>query len=223
MMTIKIKLLGHASFKLKIDDKTVYIDPYGGDDSLYEEKANLILSTHEHRDHADPQKIALVRDENTKILTSSKNAKNIGEKIGGENVTAIDPGQKQEVEGITIHGVHGYNVRRFREGSTPFHPKEIQTAFVIEAKGKRIYFAGDTDFIEEMKDLKDIDVALLPMDGKYTMDPKEAQDAVGAFKPKMVIPMHWRDKNPEKFKVDVEAKYPDVKVTVIKPGEEFEL
>ncbi len=73
-----------------------------------------------------------------------------------------------------------------------------------------------------MKDLKDIDVALLPIDGKYTMDPEEALDAVGAIKPKMVIPMHWRDKDPVKFKADVEAKYPDIKVTVIQPNEEFE-
>ncbi|NHJ39772.1 MAG: MBL fold metallo-hydrolase [Asgard group archaeon] len=216
-MTMKLKLLGHASFKLLVDDKVIYIDPYGGDDSEYQEKADLILSTHEHLDHSEPNKIAIARDENTIILTSSRN-KN---KIEGK-VIAIDPGEKQEVKGITIHGVPGYNVRRFREENIPFHPKGIQTAFIIEAKGKRIYFAGDTDFIEEMKNLKDIDIAMLPMDGKYTMDPKEAMQAVEAIKPKMVIPMHWRDKDPEKFKSDVEAKHPDIKVTVIKPGEVFE-
>jgi L-ascorbate metabolism protein UlaG (beta-lactamase superfamily) len=216
-MGMKLKLLGHASFKLTVGNKIIYIDPYGGEDSEYQEKADLILSTHEHRDHSDPDKIALARAEKTKILTSTKNSNNIE-----GNVTAIDPGQKQEVIGLTIHGVPGYNVKRFREGNTPFHPKGIQTAFVIEAKGKRIYFAGDTDFIEEMKDLKDIDIAMLPMDGKYTMDPEEAMQAVEAIKPKMVIPMHWRDKDPDKFKVDVEAKHPDIKVTVIKPGEEFD-
>lgn len=218
-MTIKLQLLGHASFKMKTDDKVIYIDPYGGDDSLYKEKADIILSTHEHRDHSDPDKIALARDENTKILTSTKNSENIKGKV-----TAIDPGDKQEIEGITIHGVHGYNVRRFRDPKTktPFHPKDIQTAFVIEIEGKRIYFAGDTDFIDEMKDLKNIDIAMLPMDGKYTMDPKEAMQAVEAIKPKIVIPMHWRDKDPEKFKKDVEAKHPEINVTVIHPGEEAE-
>ncbi|NHJ48005.1 MAG: MBL fold metallo-hydrolase [Asgard group archaeon] len=216
-MGMKLQLLGHASFKLTVGDKIIYIDPYGGDDSLYEEKANVILSTHEHRDHSDPDKIALVQTENTKILTSTKNLNNIK-----GNVTAIEPGEKQEVEGIIVYGVPGYNVKRFRDSGTPFHPKGIQTAFVIEAKGKRIYFAGDTDFIEEMKDLKNIDIAMLPMDGKYTMDPEEAMLAVEAIKPKMVIPMHWRDKDPDKFKADVEAKHPDIKVTVIKPGEEYE-
>jgi L-ascorbate metabolism protein UlaG (beta-lactamase superfamily) len=217
-MTIKLKLLGHASFKMNVDNKTIYIDPFGGDKSLYEEKASIILSTHEHRDHSDPDKIAIARDENTKIFTSKKNSGNIK-----GNVTAIEPGEKKEVEGITIHGVHAYNVKRFRSPNTPFHPKGIQTAFIIEAEGKRIYFAGDTDFIEEMKELENIDVAMVPMDGKYTMSPEEALEAVGAIKPKMVIPMHWRDKDPDKFKAAVEAKYPDIKVTVIRPNEEFEL
>lgn len=216
-MTIKLKLLGHASFKMQVDDKIIYIDPYGGDDSLYSEKADIILSTHEHRDHSDPDKIALIRTGKTKILTSTKNCNNI-EGV----VSAIDPGEKKIIEGITIHGVHGYNVRRFRAPNQPFHPKGIQTAFVIEAEGKRIYFAGDTDFIDEMKDLKDIDIAMLPIDGKYTMDPDEAMQAVEVIKPKIVIPMHWRDKDPEKFKADVETKHPDIKVKVIKPSEESE-
>ena len=217
-MTIKLQLLGHASFKMKVNEKVVYIDPHGGDDSLYDEKADLILATHEHGDHSNPKKIALVQGEGTKILTSSKNAPNIK-----GNVISIDPNQKQDIFGITIHGVYGYNVRRFREPNVLFHPKGIQTAFIIEAEGKRIYFAGDTDFIEEMNQLKNIDVALLPIDGKYTMSPEEALQAVGAIQPKMVIPMHWRDKDPEKFKAAVEAKYSTVKVTVIKPSEEFEL
>ena len=217
-MSLILRLLGHASFKLKVDEKVIYIDPYAGDDSEYAEKANLILITHKHRDHSDPTKIALMQDESTTILTSSDNAENLT-----GNVVAIDPGEKQEVEGITVYGVPGYNVIRKRDSGEPFHPREIQTAFVIEAKGKRIYFAGDTEFIEEMKDLKDIDVALLPMDGHYTMDPKEAMEAVEAIKPKMVVPMHWRDQDPKKFKADVEKKHPDIKVNVINPGEEFQL
>jgi len=216
-MSMILRLLGHASFKLKVDDKVIYIDPYGGDDSEYSEKADLILSTHEHRDHSDPDKIALARKDSTVIITSTKNSANI------EGSIALDPDQKHDFEGIIIHGVPGYNVIRKRDSGEPFHPREIQTAFVIEVKDKKIYFAGDTEFIEEMKDLKDIDYALLPIDGKYTMDPKEALDAVGAIKPKNVVPMHWRDQSPEKFKADVEAKYPDIKVTIIKSGEEFDL
>jgi L-ascorbate metabolism protein UlaG (beta-lactamase superfamily) len=216
-MSLILRLLGHASFKLKVDDKVIYIDPYGGDDSEYSEKADLILSSHEHRDHSDPGKIALARQDSTVIITSSKNSANI------EGSIALDPGQKYDFEGIIIHGVPGYNVIRKRDSGQPFHPREIQTAFIIEAKGKRIYHAGDTEFIEEMKDLKDIDYALLPIDGTYTMDPKEALDAVGAIKPKHVIPMHWRDKSPEDFKKNVEKTHSDVTVRIPKPSIDMEL
>ena len=216
-MSLILRLLGHASFKLKVDNKVIYIDPYGGDASEYSEKADLILSTHGHQDHSDPDKIALARKDSTVIITSTKNSANI------EGSIALDPDQKHDFEGIIIHGVPGYNVIRKRDSGEPFHPREIQTAFVIEAKGKKIYFAGDTEFIEEMKDLKDIDYALLPIDGKYTMDPKEALEAVGAFMPKKVIPMHWREQSPEEFKKNVESAHAGVMVLVPKPGTDMEL
>ena len=217
-MALVLRLLGHASFKLKVDDLVIYIDPYGGDESEYSDKADLILSTHKHMDHSDPNKIKLARKDSTVIITSTDNSGNIE-----GNVIALDPGQKHDFEGIIIHGVPGYNVRRFRKPGEPFHPKEIQTAFIIEAKGKRIYFAGDTDFIDEMKDLKNIDYALLPIDGKYTMDPKEAVDAVGAIKPKIVVPMHWRDQSPEDFKKNVEKTHSGVTVRIPKQGVDMEL
>jgi len=217
-MTLILRLLGHASFKLKVDDKVIYIDPFGGEESDYAEKADLILSTHKHMDHSDKNKIKIAQQDSTVIITSTDNSGNLE-----GNVVALDPGQKHDFEGITIHGVPGYNVRRFREPNVPFHPKNIQTAFVIEAKGKRIYFAGDTDFIKEMSDLKNIDYALLPIDGKYTMDPKEALDAVGAIKPKIVVPMHWRDQSPEDFKENVEKTHPGIVVRIPHQGKDMEL
>ncbi|HUT81976.1 MAG TPA: MBL fold metallo-hydrolase [Candidatus Bathyarchaeia archaeon] len=217
-MTITLRLLGHASFKMTIGDKKIYIDPYGGGDEEYKEKADLILASHKHGDHSSKEKIKLMKEKSTILITSSDNKSNLE-----GNVVALDPGQKYEYHGITIHGVPGYNVRRFRSPGEPFHPKNIQTAFVIEAEGKRIYFAGDTDFIEEMKDLKNIDYALLPIDGHYTMSPEEALDAVGAIKPKYVVPMHWRDQKPENFKKAVEKKYPGIVVKVILPGKSIEI
>ncbi|NHJ86862.1 MAG: MBL fold metallo-hydrolase [Asgard group archaeon] len=212
-MAITLRLLGHASFKLTIGDKKIYIDPYGGGDEEYKEKADLILASHSHGDHSSKGKIKLMKQKSTIIITSSDNKNNLE-----GNVVALDPGQKYDYQGITIQGVPGYNVRRFREPGVPFHSKDIQTAFIIEAEGKRIYFAGDTDFIEEMKTLKNIDYALLPIDGHYTMSPEEALDAIGAIKPKYVIPMHWREQNPDDFKKAVEKKYPEIVVKVVLPG-----
>ena len=217
-MTIKLRYLGHASFKMKIDDKIIYIDPHGGEDSFYAEKANLILCTHKHQDHSDPKKIALIQEKKTTIVTSSDNAPNLK-----GNVVSLDPGQEFKFDSIIIYGVHAYNVKRFRSPNEPFHPKGMQTAFIIETKGRRFYFAGDTDFIEEMKDLKDIELAILPIDGKYTMDPKEALEAIGAFKPQMVIPMHWREQDPLQFKKDLRQKYPEIASTVLNPNQVIEI
>lgn len=217
-MAITIHFLDHASFRIEIDDKIIYIDPYGGSANDYKNKADLILSSHKHSDHCNKQKIALARNDSTVVLTSSDNVENLG-----HEAKALDPGQKYELGDIVVHGVRAYNVRRFRSPGEPFHPKGIQTAFIIEAEGKRIYFAGDTDFIDEMKELQNIDVAILPIDGHYTMSPVEATEAIGAFKPKIVIPMHWRDQKPDDFRKMVEKKYHDVKVKVIKPGKELEL
>lgn len=215
-MTITIKLLGHASFKIRAENKLIYLDPYGGDISAYDEIADLILVSHKHRDHSDPDKIALIRGDSTKILTPTDNVKNI---MG--DVESLDPGQKKEFDGVTVYGVPGYNFHRFRSPGEPFHPREIQTAFIIELEGKRIYFAGDTDFVEEMKELKAIDIALLPIGGKYTMDPPEAIDAALAIKPKMVIPMHCREENPEQFKKQLEEKDKKIVVKTLKAGEEL--
>ncbi|MBN1331189.1 MAG: MBL fold metallo-hydrolase [Candidatus Heimdallarchaeota archaeon] len=217
-MTITLRLLGHASFKMTVGKTKIYIDPYGGGDDEYKEKADLILASHKHGDHSSKGKINLMKQKSTILITSSDNKENLE-----GNVVALDPGQKYEYQDITIYGVPGYNVHRFRSPGEPFHPKSIQTAFVIEAEGKRIYFAGDTDFIEEMKDLKNIDYALLPIDGHYTMSPEEALAAVGAFKPKNVIPMHWREQKPEDFKQAVEKKYPEIAVKVILPGNSMDL
>ena len=217
-MPIIIRLLGHASFKLKIGNKVIYIDPYGGQDGEYKDKADLVLASHKHGDHSSNEKIALVKKNSTVIITSSDNKTNLE-----GNVVALDPGQKYQFEDILIYGVPGYNVHRFRSSGELFHPKNIQTAFIIEAQGKRIYFAGDTDFIEEMKSLKKIDYALLPIDGYYTMSPEEAVDAVGEIKPKNVIPMHWCEQNPVDFKVAIEKKFKDVVVKVLKEGEEITL
>lgn len=217
-MTLEITSLGHASFKLRINDQVIYLDPYGGEESDYDEPANIILISHKHRDHSDPDKITLIRDTNTVILTASDNVENIS-----GNVEALDPGQKKELQEITVYGVPGYNTHRFRSPGTPFHPKEIQTAFIIEALNKRLYFAGDTDFIDEMKELENIDIAFLPIGGTYTMDPKEALEVVLAIKPKIVLPMHWRSEDPEQFKKAVEEKEQNIEVNILQSKEKLTL
>lgn len=216
MVNVKVRWLGHASFHIVADGKNIYIDPYEG---RYTEAADIILVTHSHFDHCDTSKISKVRKSNTVIIAPEECAP----KIGG-NVKVLKPGEKTIIDNIIIEAVHAYNVRRFRSPGNPFHPKGLGLGYLIMIGDKIIYHAGDTDFIPEMKNLKDkkITLALLPSGGTYTMDNPEAAEAAIAISPEVVIPMHRWDTNPEEFKRRVESAS-NIKVVLLKPGEEYSL
>ncbi|MCD6592964.1 MBL fold metallo-hydrolase [Candidatus Bathyarchaeota archaeon] len=213
-MSVIVKWLGHASFQIKADDKNIYIDPYEGE---YAEKADLVLVTHSHFDHCDTSKIEKVTKKDTVIICPPECVS----RLSG-NVKAIKPGEKIEVDGVTVEAVHAYNYKRFRSPGNPFHPKGFGNGYIITVGGKRIYHAGDTDFIPEMRDLKNISLALLPSGGTYTMDNLEAAEAALAIKPEAVIPMHRWDSDPEVFRRKVEESS-DIKVILLNPGEEYEM
>ena len=216
---MKIKWLGWASWLIKTNGKTIYIDPFLGD---VEEKADIVLVSHNHPDHCDSKQLAKIRAEDTVVLTPSNFASEI-------HAEALDVGSSKEIGDIKVTAVPAYNLE------IPNHQKGQDAGFVIEAEGKKIYFAADTDLIDEMSNLKDIDLALLPVGGTYTMDQTQAAEAVKTIKPKTVIPMHYGvidivfggqekhiefDFDADKFKQDV-GDTADVKV--LKQGQEIDL
>jgi len=175
------------------------------------------LVTHSHFDHCDPDKIESVEKKDTVIIAPKDCASKIG-----KNIRTLKPGEETSVDKITVKAVEAYNVRRFRSPGNPFHPKGFGVGYLINAEGKTIYHAGDTDLIPEMRQLGCIDVALIPSGGTYTMDNPEAAEAAVAVNPKVAIPMHRWDTEPEDFKKRVEA-VSDVKVVILREGEEFKL
>jgi len=210
-----IKWLGHASFLIKTQGKTIYIDPYKGD---YSEKADLVLITHEHRDHCDPEKLSLIRTAETRIITS----RSCAEKITPNNVMTMSPGDSKDLNGIKVSAVEAYNLKRFRSPGIPYHPKGTQIGFILETEGKRIYHAGDTDILPHMKELEGITLALLPVGGTYTMDLEEGVEATVAIQPQRVMPMHRRDTDITEFKKRVEERS-ETRVLAMKEGEELVL
>ncbi len=191
---VEIEWFGHASFKLK-GSVVVYIDPFILPDSV--EKADIVLMTHEHFDHCVGDKLGVLAKPDTVVVTTE----GCSSKLHGYDVIKVKEGDEVEVKGVKIKAVPAYNVNKH------FHPRGLGVGFVVNLDGVKIYHAGDTDVIPEMKDLSSegIDVALLPIGGTYTMDDVEAAEAVKLIKPKIVIPMHYNsleglEKDPTKFK-----------------------
>lgn len=211
---MKLKWLGHASWKIKAAGKTIYIDPYQGD---YDERADIVLVTHSHFDHCDVNKIRRVRGDETLVIAPEDCVAKIG-----PPVKTLKPGEKTTVDDVAVEAVEAYNYKRFRSPGNPYHPKGLGVGYLIHAEGKTIYHAGDTDFIQEMKGLKGVDIALLPSGGTYTMDNEEAAEAALAIEPKIAIPMHIWDTDPREFRRRVES-VSDIRVVILRPGEPMDI
>jgi len=175
---VHIQWLGHSTVKVWTEDCVVYVDPERLTESLHD--ATLVCVTHTHGDHYSPSDIARVSNSETQFIGPPDVVQQYGK---GE---AIAPGQTIEFDTVSITGVASYNTNKSN------HPKSRNwVGFVIELGSKRIYVAGDTDLIEEMKTLGDIDVAILPAGGTYTMNAVEAAEATQYIKPELAIPYHW--------------------------------
>ncbi|MBC8263158.1 MAG: MBL fold metallo-hydrolase [Anaerolineales bacterium] len=184
-MLENIHWLGHASFRIE-NDKTIYTDPIKLKGKP--PKADLILITHDHSDHCSPDDVAKLAKDDTIIVTIAAAA----QKLKGD-ARVVKPGESLVVQGIPIETVPAYNVSKFRSPGVPFHPKESgHVGFIITVGGVRIYHAGDTDVIPEMDDFE-VDIALLPVGGTYTMTADEAAEAANRIQPKVAIPMHHSD------------------------------
>ncbi len=182
---ITITFIGHGSLLFTFHGKVIHADPYSKlADYGTLPKADLILITHEHRDHLDAASIGNIRTEKTEIILTEIGAKQLG------SGTVMKNGDKKTVEGITIEAVPAYNILHKRDTGEPFHPKGNGNGYVITFGDKRVYVAGDTENVPEMSTLKNIDLAFLPMNLPYTMTPEMVADAAKAFHPRMLYPYH---------------------------------
>jgi len=201
-MGMTLQWLGHASFKICDEDAVIYIDPWKLKDSPHD--ATLV--------HYSPEDIARVSGSETKFVAS---ADVVAQAKAGE---VVIPGLTIEFGNVKVSGVAAYNPGK------QFHPKANNWAgFVIEIGSHRIYYAGDTDLTGEMKSLKEIDIALLPVGGTYTMDAVEAAEATMYIKPKRAIPYHWGDIVGGRADAEKFAGAAECKVQILSAGETISL
>ncbi|MGB4270091.1 MAG: MBL fold metallo-hydrolase [Spirochaetota bacterium] len=176
-MVEAIHWLGHDCFKIT-NNLVIYTDPFN---IKKQDKADIILITHEHFDHCSPDDIKKIQTKDTVIVAPA----DCVSKLTG-TVKTIKPNETITVKGITINAIPAYNTnKRFHQKSRGW------VGYIITVNNTRIYLAGDTDYIPEMNLLHNIDIALLPVSGTYVMTAEEAAQAAMAIKPKVAIPMHY--------------------------------
>lgn len=183
---LAITFIGHGTLMMEFNGKVIHIDPV----SMFADyttlpKADLVLITHEHGDHLDAKTLDIIKKPDTKIvLTKTCNGSYKGTDVMGNGDTKV-------FGEITVEAVPAYNIKNTRPDGAPFHPKGQGNGYIIRLGDKKVYVAGDTENIPEMANLKDIDIAFLPMNLPYTMTPEMCANAALMFRPKVLYPYHF--------------------------------
>ena len=205
---LKITFVGHGTLMFNFGGKVIHVDPFSAlaDYNLLPQ-ADLILLTHEHRDHLDLKALNTVRTEKTVVVLTETCAKQVQGGIVMMN------GDVKTVEGLKIEAVPAYNIVHKRDTGQPFHPKGVGNGYIITFGDKRGYVAGDTENVPEMKGLKNIDIAFLPMNLPYTMTPEMVAEGAKAFKPKILYPYHFGETDTSKV-VSLLKGAPEIEVRI---------
>jgi L-ascorbate metabolism protein UlaG (beta-lactamase superfamily) len=183
---VSITFLGHASLMMKFNNRVICVDPFGAvADYSQLPKADVVLVTHDHPDHLDPDALKKISTEKTIVVLTERCAAKVKDGI------VMHIGETREAGGLTLEAVPAYNIVNKRPDGAPFHSKGEGNGYVVAFGDTRIYFAGDTENIPEMKNLKDISIAFLPMNLPYTMTPEMVADAARMFHPKILYPYHF--------------------------------
>ena len=183
---LKITFIGHGTLMFAFNQQIIHVDPFSKvADYAKLPKADVILITHEHFDHLDLKALEQILTEKTKVMLTAACSKQV------KNGIIMKNGDVQTVNGLKIESIPAYNLVHKRDNGQPFHPKGVGNGYIITFGDRRVYVAGDTENIPEMKSLREIDCAFLPMNLPYTMTPEMVADAAKAFRPKILYPYHF--------------------------------
>jgi len=203
---VAITPIYHATAKITAGGSTIYIDPAKPAKVEGGAKADLILITDIHGDHMDAADVTALSKDGTTVIAPAAVAKTITQ------AKPLANGESTTWKKWKITAVPMYNINHNQPSGAPYHDKGRGNGYVLNYGGKNFYFAGDTEGVPEMRALKNIDVAFIPMNLPYTMTPAEAADAVKAFKPKVAIPYHYKGQDVEVFKKALEGSGVEVRL-----------
>ena len=211
--TVAIHPIFHASTVLTQGERTVFVDPYNGAERYASYGApDLVLITHTHPDHMDTATLAGL-DLSRATLVAPQAVVDALTDNPFATTEVLANGARYDFDGMEITAVPAYNP----PPKENFHPKGKFNGYVLDFDGTRYYFSGDTEGVEEMRALQDIDVAFVCMNLPYTMDIEQAASAVIDFAPRVVYPYHYRNQDESKsdveaFKQTVQQANPDIEV-----------
>ena len=183
---LEMTFIGHGTLMFTFQEKVIHVDPWSNlADYNQLPKADIVLITHEHYDHLDLNAIELIKKEDTLVVLTEL----CSEKM--DTGMIMKNGDVQTLKDIIIEAVPAYNIQHKRDNGQHFHPKGAGNGYILTFGELRVYVAGDTENIPEMKDIENIDIAFLPMNLPYTMTPAMVADAAIMVKPKILYPYHF--------------------------------
>ena len=198
-LTVHVTPIYHATARITAGRDIIYIDPAKPAKIDGMGPGDLILITDIHGDHMDADDVTRLSKNGTTVIAPAAVAKTITQ------ARVLANGESTRWRDWKITAVPMYNINHNQPSGAPYHDKGRGNGYVLNFGGKNFYFAGDTEGVPEMRALKDIDVAFIPMNLPYTMTPTEAADAVKAFHPKVAIPYHYKGQDITQFQKALEG------------------
>jgi L-ascorbate metabolism protein UlaG (beta-lactamase superfamily) len=194
---LSIFFIGHGTLMFEYNGMVIHVDPTMRESDYSKmPDADLILVTHHHGDHLDLTAINHIIKEDCPVVMTLSCHEQLEDFKGA---VIMNNGDQKNIKGIPVEAIPAYNIEHKRSNGQAYHPKGIGNAYVVSIGNLKVLIGGDTENVPEIKALKDIDIAFLPMNLPYTMTPEMVADAARAMQAKILYPYHFGQTDPREL------------------------